>query len=477
MQRSDALRCAERISVTHNKAPNALFAQGFMPLHVGSSRAFFMTPCQQADAFASRVPVLNDYATSLAQIYARAPQPASEGLARMQALLAALGNPHRHVPSVVVAGTNGKGSTCHLISEALRLAGARVGLFTSPHLLSYTERIRVDGRLIAPKAVVDGVAHILTVAGAHALTPTFFEVTTALALRFFAQQKVDIAVLEVGVGGRLDATNVACKILTVLTPISYDHEALLGDTLAGIAAEKAAILAAHVPAVIAPQAPEAAQVIDARLEVCHIDAHYAGLGEADFAGVIPPYQRINFACAQAACQVLDAKGPVRCPPAAFAQAAANFSWPGRYQWLMPKEAGVVALPCPVILDGGHNPAGARALQAAIAADPKMTHRPLHIIFALVQGKDADAVLAALRPWAASWRVCGLKSKRRRDAADMARDIGDGAQSYNDFEAAWKDVLAHPPPPDARIVVCGSLFLVADALAHLTQAERDPPIDG
>lgn len=395
----------------------------------------------------------------------------------MRALLQALGAPEREVPSVVVAGTNGKGSTCHLIAEALLCAGRGVGLYTSPHLLSFTERIRVDGQPIGRSAVVTGIARILAAAQAHQLTPTFFEVTTALALQFFAQMRVDIAVLEVGLGGRLDATNAAYKVLTVLTPISLDHEALLGATQAAIAAEKAAILTAGVPAVIAPQTAEAAGVIAARLEALGVFAQHSGDGAQAFAHVLPPYQRGNFACAQSVCRMLDAQGPVRCQPEAFDEAAARFVWPGRYQWLSPDAPGTCPLPCPVILDGGHNPAGTKALQEAILADPRMHGRSLHLIFSVVAGKDADAMVAGLSPLADSWRVCGLKSKRQRDAAGLAARIGHGAQSFVDFGAAWQDVLAHPPAPDARIVICGSLFLIADALAHLTGTARDPPIDG
>lgn len=458
---------------------------GYMPLwqpHKAASQAPLpgvrrIRPCQRGCPFGSSVAIVTDYATCLAELYGRPPQDTALGLARMQALLSALGDPQDHVRSVVVAGTNGKGSTCHLVAQALRRAGHRVGLFTSPHLLAFGERIRVDNEPIGRQEVIRGLARIYAAAQAHALAPTFFEVTTALGLCHFAERQVDLAVLEVGLGGRLDATNAARKALTVLTPISYDHEALLGRQLAQIAAEKAAILTAGVPAVIAPQAAEAQAVIDARLEILAIDAQRTGDGEAAFSHVMPPYQRQNFACAQAVCEVLHRQGIAACPPAAFAQASATFSWPGRYQWLTPENEPDAQLPCPVILDGGHNPAGALALQKAIAEDVRMANRPIHVIFAVVQGKDAEAMLKALAPWASSWRVCGLKSKRRRDAQELAYQIGRGAQGFETFDAAWQDVLAHPPESRARIVVCGSLFLVADALACLTRAERDPPIDG
>lgn len=436
-----------------------------------------VSPCQPAPEFASSHTTVSDYAALLAQLYARPAQPAAQGLVRMQALLAALGGPHRQVPSVVVAGTNGKGSTSYLIAETLRRAGHKTGLFTSPHLLTFAERIRINGVAISRAHVVRMLAHVTCVAAQHSLTPTFFEVTTAVALCYFAESKVRMAVLEVGLGGRLDATNAADKVLTVLTPISRDHEALLGYDIASIAQEKAAILHPGVPVVIAPQTRAAQAVIGARVAALELVAHESDAGEAAFAHVMPPYQRQNFACAQAAVRALDAHGIADVPSHAFDAAAAAFAWPGRYQWLWPGEQSAVALPCPVILDGSHNAAGALALSQAIAQDLRMRGRRIHVIFALVLGKDCAGMLAHMAPWAATWRVCGVRSKRRRDVAELAIQVGHGAQAFDTFASAWRAIAETAIDPEDRIIVCGSLFLVADALSVLTSAERDPPIDG
>ncbi|HXG16219.1 MAG TPA: Mur ligase family protein, partial [Calidithermus sp.] len=195
------------------------------------------------------------------------------GLERIEGLLAALGHPERAYTLVQVGGTNGKGSVAALLAGMLKAAGRRVGLYTSPHLVSFRERIRVDGEAIPEDAVADGVEALGTLIAR--LDATMFEATTALALDHFAREGVEVAVLEVGLGGRLDATTVGAPAVTVLTPIALDHEAVLGSTLAAIAAEKAAILRSGV-AVSAAQAPEVEAVVRARAAAAGVPVLFAG---------------------------------------------------------------------------------------------------------------------------------------------------------------------------------------------------------
>src|SRR5512140_1468041 len=184
-------------------------------------------------------------------------------LDRMRALMAELDNPQDRYPTVHVAGTKGKGSTCALIAAGMQAAGLKVGLYTSPHLLDYTERIQIDGTPVSHEGLVDLVEKIKpAVASVPRLTT--FEITTALAFMYFAQEHVDAAVIEVGLGGRLDATNVLLPKVSVITSLSYDHTAVLGDTLTQIAGEKAGIIKPGVPVVSAPQQPEALEVLELR---------------------------------------------------------------------------------------------------------------------------------------------------------------------------------------------------------------------
>lgn len=163
-------------------------------------------------------------------------------------LCEALGNPHLRFKSIHVAGTNGKGSTCHMLSSIFQCAGYKTGLYTSPHLKEFTERIRIDGEEVSQAFVVDFVNRILP--AIHEIKPSFFEITVAMAFDFFAREKVDIAIVEVGLGGRLDSTNVITPLVSVITNISWDHKDLLGDTLPAIASEKAGIIKKHVPVVV-----------------------------------------------------------------------------------------------------------------------------------------------------------------------------------------------------------------------------------
>jgi len=289
-------------------------------------------------------------------------------LDRIRAVLDALGNPQRTFRVVHVAGTNGKGSTCAMIEAGLRSAGIRTGLFTSPHLIEPTERIQISGAAVTPEqfqrsfAVVHEIAETLDL-DCH---PTYFETVTAMAFWLFRELGVETAVIEVGLGGRLDATNVVDPELTVITPIDFDHEIYLGHTLQAIAREKAGILKPGVPAIFARQRPEASAVLEARagelgvevtraadFEICdlEIDARGSrfsvlGLGESQFSVHCPlagEHQVENAVTAALALQRLGVSP----------EGIEYTRWPGRLEHVAPNPD--------VILDGAHNPAGARAL--------------------------------------------------------------------------------------------------------------------
>ena len=335
------------------------------------------------------------------------------GLDNTYRLMAHLGNPHERLRAVHVAGTNGKGSTSHLIAAALQAQGYKVGLFTSPHLVDFRERIRISGEMIPEEMVVQFVADHR--AFLDELRPSFFETTMALAFWYFAQQQVDIAVVEVGLGGRLDSTNILTPLLSVITNIGIDHTEFLGDTLTQIAAEKAGIMKPHVPCVIGETHPETQEVFLARAGACEIlgaglETTDCRLWFADQCGYMRKrrlkeapecqlqgvYQDKNQQTAFVALQVLRnicgiefskesiAKG--------FAEVCTLTGLRGRWEVLSQKPL--------TICDTGHNGHGIRyvaeQLSSLIASSPNsLSPHRLHIILGMVNDKDIDTVLGLL----------------------------------------------------------------------------------
>ncbi|MBI3179886.1 MAG: bifunctional folylpolyglutamate synthase/dihydrofolate synthase [Deltaproteobacteria bacterium] len=419
------------------------------------------------------------YPRALAALFARQSLGIRMELGAVQAALAALGSPQVKLPHVVVVGgTNGKGSTAALVAATAQRAGHRVGLYTSPHLLRFVERICVQGVPVREGSLAELYAEVAAVEKAAARPLTFFECATVMAVLAFVRSQVDVGVLEVGLGGRLDATNAVPHQLAVLTPIDLDHTAILGDTVAAIAAEKAAIIPQRGVVVSAPQSEAASRVIaevartrSARLvmpvpaerrdEALVLDC---GGERVRFLASVPAYQIANLATAAAACAELANLG-LACPPGAFAGAAAQFAWPGRYQWL----------DADLLVDGAHNPAGMRALCDALAEDPRAA-RPLHAVFSALGDKDAAGMLAWLTPRAATLTLCPLRSRRSRSAQAL-RDLSKDAH----LAAGAADALAYARTRAALdngfVLVCGSLYLVGEVLALVTGASADPPVDG
>ena len=391
------------------------------------------------------------------------------GLERIEAVLDAIGRPEQAFTIAQVGGTNGKGSISAMLAAMLQAAGRRVGLYTSPHLAHYRERIRVDGRPISESDFVDGVDALGTLI--TRLDLTVFEAGTALALDHFCRARVDVAVLEVGLGGRLDATTVGKPRVVVLGPIDYDHQHELGDTLALIATEKAAIIRSGV-AFSARQDPAAEAVITRRaaetgvplslegrdLRVTPIgftlEAQRLHLEGPDWripdvaCGLLGVYQPGNALLAAAAARELGAaEGAIRA-------GLRGVRWPGRFQIFRRDPL--------VVLDGAHNPAGARALAASLRA--YFPGRPVTFVFGVLADKDAGGILAALRPLAA--RVILTASANPRAAAPEALRALLPAGARVDITRSPQDALAMAIAEDPHGIVCvaGSLSLIGDVLA-------------
>lgn len=341
-------------------------------------------------------------------------------LGRTRTLLDLAGAPDRAMRCVLVAGTKGKGSTAALLASILSAAGVRAGLYTQPHLQVYRERVRVDGAMIAPDAFAEAVdrcrRHVdrLRAVSPEAGPPTTFELTTALALDHFARAGCQVAVLEVGLGGRLDATNAVEPALSVVTSISRDHTAILGTTLKAIATEKAGILRPGRLGLLAEQRPSAARAL-ARccrrtgaccrvvppLETTREDGEPRGTSLLS----VGRHQRQNAALAVAAARVLAAP-----PDAAIRHGLARLRWPGRFE--------VVDGRPPVVLDGAHNDASAAALARTLGAFAR--GRPIHLVLGMQADKDARALLRPLLPLAASVVATATVGRRALPPADVAR---------------------------------------------------------
>ena len=394
------------------------------------------------------------------------------GLERIAAVLDALDRPQDRLRFVHVAGTNGKGSTCAMIASALRTAGRRTGLFTSPHLAEPTERIQIDGRPVSAERFaaaferVHAVVERLLSAGMIDLHTTYFETVTAMALLVFAEEEVESVVLEVGLGGRLDATNVVMPELCVITPIDFDHEAFLGRSLEAIAGEKAGILKAGVAAVFARQRSEAAAVLDlraaqlsipvARTEAWSIDdlevdargSRFLLSGELDLRIVCPLAGEHQVENAATAAVALTRMG---ISESEIHRGIAQTKWPGRLECMSENPE--------IILDGAHNPAGARALAAYIARF--YAGRRVRLIYGAMRDKAIDEIGEILFPQAQQVIVTAPRQARALSPESIrqvavhhdlrtAADLGEALAMVRDATA------------DDAIFITGSLFLVAEA---------------
>ncbi|UWQ22971.1 folylpolyglutamate synthase/dihydrofolate synthase family protein [Jannaschia sp. W003] len=409
----------------------------------------------------------------LARLLRLHPKVIDLSLDRMHRILAALGHPERALPPVVhVAGTNGKGSTLAMIRAGLEGAGHRVHAYTSPHLARFHERIRLAGTLIAEDALADLLEECEEANGGAPIT--YFEITTAAALLAFARTPADFLLLEVGLGGRLDATNVVeTPALTVVTPVSMDHEGFLGDTLAKIAGEKAGILKRGVPCVVGPQEDAAAEVIEARAarlgapllahgQHWHVSREGDRLVFQDETGLLDlplpalpgPHQIQNAGTALAALRALGTGDP----EAAMRRA----EWPARMQRLRDHPLNRLAPEAELWLDGGHNPAAGAALAATLAAMPP---RPTFAVCGLLSTKDAAGYFRPLAAQLQSVRTIAIPGETATLSAEAtaaaARSVGLAAEPAEGVEAAVGVIKAEHP--GVRVLVCGSLYLAGFVL--------------
>jgi dihydrofolate synthase/folylpolyglutamate synthase len=433
-----------------------------------------------------------DYLYSFPDSEAKLPRsPAEFNLPQTSALLAAFGHPEQALRCVVIAGTKGKGSTASLLESIARAAGLRTGLWSSPHLHSYRERIQVDRAPISQAEFIRMIEALPSTLASFDRTafgePTIFQLGFALALRYFADRAVDRAILEVGLGGRYDSANVITPLLSVITSISYDHMAILGHTLAQIASEKAGILKPGVPAITIPQHPEAMQVIvriagevGAPLYVAASTQHSAlseVLPAADWrpATVFDPYarylgpattalqgtfQRENARLATGAALLLRDIGlPIA--DAAIAEGLATAQWPGRME--------LFAGQPPILLDGAHNGDSARKLRESLAE--AFPGRPIVFVLGVTHGHSAEHILAELVPYARALVL--TRASHPRAIADLEQLAALARPFMPSTGNPVPMVLAPTPaealhrardltPADGLICVTGSLFVVAAA---------------
>ncbi len=356
--------------------------------------------------------------------------------------------------SATVAGTNGKGSVCARVASVLRAAGLRTGLFTSPHLVDFRERIRVDGRWADEARLAARLEHLQSLPAGR--DRTFFEVCTALAFDDFAARGAEWAVVEVGLGGRLDCTNVITPEVCVITSIGLDHTEILGDTIERIAAEKAGIIKPGVPVVNGAGSQVAASVVARVAAECHAPLITPRPARVEAGGLgAPGVPSANLDLAVAALETLAARG-VAIPPRAIADGLAAARWPGRFE----RCAGEPRL----WWDGAHNPDGARALAAWCRAVPLA---PATLVLALSRDKDPAAFLAALAPALPVPRVIATRSRseRARDPAELAaiaRAAGFEAETAPDVASACRRALERATAA-APALLTGSLFAVGEAM--------------
>ncbi|MBD2768368.1 bifunctional folylpolyglutamate synthase/dihydrofolate synthase [Hymenobacter sp. BT664] len=403
-----------------------------------------------------------------------------KGLGNTEALVAALGHPEQQFRSVHVAGTNGKGSSSHLLAAVLQAAGYKVGLYTSPHLREFTERIKINGQELPPDYLVQWVARWRPLF--EEVQPSFFEMCVALAFAYFAEQRVDVAIVEVGLGGRLDSTNVITPLVSLITNISFDHQALLGDTLPEIASQKAGIIKPGVPVVVSQTQPEVAPVFarEAAAKLAHLvmaDHIYQAAFAAEPApatglrplvltqhgrpylpnaelGLAGDYQRFNLPGVLATLDELRAQG-FRVTEAAvrtgLRQVVPLTGLRGRWS--------IIGQSPLVVCDTGHNVAGLRSVVAQLQ---RLPNQQLHAVIGVVNDKDVTSLLTLLPP-TGTYYFCAANIPRALAAEELARQAaaaGLSGRAYDSVAAAVAAARTAAAPEDV-VFIGGSTFVVAE----------------
>lgn len=403
--------------------------------------------------------------------------PDTFDLARVEELLALLGNPHQQFDSIHIAGTKGKGSVAAMSESILRAAGYRTGLYTSPHLHTFRERIQVDGQLI-PKEAVASLTEQVQPLVSQIRGLTTFEIITVLGFLYFAQQGVDLAILEVGMGGRLDATNIVNPLVAIITSLSYDHTHILGETLSQIAREKAGIIKDHALVITAPQASEAMAVIEevcrekqAELTVIGRDWTWEA-GEVNLEGqwfrvanhgsritnhdlwipLLGKHQLVNATVVIAAIEKLRRQG-INIPEASVREGLRRVRWPGRLEILGRKPF--------VVVDCAHNADSAAKLKAALKE--LFTYRHLTLIFGASSDKDIEGMMRELFPLADQVIVTQARHPRAMESAALQESallLGRKVRASDSVAGALNLALETADPQDL-ICATGSIFVVAE----------------
>lgn len=447
-----------------------------------------------------------DYQDTINYLYNLQKYGIKFGLANTIRLMSMMDNPHLKFRSVHIAGTNGKGSTAAMVASVLQEAGYKVGLYTSPHLINFTERIRINNEEISEKMVIELTDELRSRLAAieasdckeEKFTPTFFEFTTTIAFTYFAEEKVDIAVIETGMGGRLDSTNVINPVVSVITPIDYDHKEFLGDTISAIANEKAGIIKERAVVVSSPQCDEAERIIrdvslnkNARLLVVGKDASviekgcgldgcrfdYKGIN-AEFKdieiGLAGRHQIINAATALLTIEVLrnlcenlppftkgGLGGLLSINDKAIRDGLKKARWPGRLE--------IVSREPLILIDGAHNPSAARRLRDFL--QEILSNKKITLVLGILSDKDIDGILSELVP--ISEKIIATKPDYYRAAGpyelkDRIKRFGKDAIVMNNVPDAiiYAKEIAQP---DTVICITGSLFTVGEARAFLSKA--------
>lgn len=413
-------------------------------------------------------------------------------LARVEELLAQLGDPHRAYPSVHISGTKGKGSTTAMVDSILRAAGYRVGMYTSPHLHTFRERILLGGELIQEQQLVALTEEIRSIVDARPKT-SVFELITALAMWHFAREAVDLAVFEVGLGGRLDATNVLSPLVALVTSISIDHVDVLGDTLAQITREEGGIIKPGVPVVSSPQRSPAMRVLrgmarnrQAPMIVGGQDWRWRDLGPADggqrltiyragshrnpeypelWLPLLGKFQLENACTAVAGIEVLRDKG-IAIPEDAVRQGLAQVRWPGRFQ--------VLGRDPLVVVDGAHNAYSVSQLRLSLPA--YLGFQRIRLVFGAGRAHLPRTMLEALLPHVAHTYVTAARHPKAASPEalrDLAQELGYSVEMCATSDAALRIALQQADPGDL-VLVTGSLFVVAEAMSAWAAMQGLPP---
>jgi dihydrofolate synthase / folylpolyglutamate synthase len=426
----------------------------------------------------------NEYQQSLDYLYRLEKFGMIFGLAKVEAILEAIGNPHREIQAVHIGGTNGKGSTAAMMASILQKEGYRTGLYTSPHLIRFTERIKINGKEIEQEEVAELAGWMRRRVKQAGVTPpfTFFDFTTAMALLYFKQKMVDLAILEVGLGGRLDSTNVVDPLVSVITNIAKDHEEQLGRSLLKIAGEKAGIIKQGRPLVTAATQP---QVLRLFSKICQErrspyyrvgkEFRYVQNGERNFdyegldrklwnisLNLGGPHQIINATTALGVMEVLDDLG-YSVSNDAMIEGVKEVEWPGRLE--------MVSSSPRVVLDGAHNPAGALALKESM--EREFQYRHLNLIFGVMKDKDIPSILRLLAPLAHHLILTRPHTDRAAAPSLLLKALGkngEKAEITEDLEGAIEKGLSMTKEDDL-LCITGSLYTVGEARAYFHPRER------